>query len=92
VGERVVVYARGTPDEIRRQIEWCRAHAERNHQTIVALAQDGPDQNDAWHDVNRMCKDGRVDGILTASRRVIPCVESVTGALPSGRPPRRDAS
>jgi hypothetical protein len=88
-GEPVVVYARGTEEEIARQQETCRAAAQRKGQRIVAVTWDDDDHIDGWCDAEKFVSDGIARCIKVASRAMIPdVVESVTSEL-SGRRPRR---
>ena len=88
-GEPVVVYARGTREQIARQQETCRAAAQRKGQRIVAWAWDDDDHIDGWCDAEKLVSDGAARCIKVASRAMIPdFVESVTREL-SGRRPRR---
>jgi hypothetical protein len=84
---RVLIYARGTPDEISAQQAACLEQLV-NHE-IVSLAFDGPDGASGWISANAMLADGEVDRIMLASRSVIPhVIDSVTQRLPSRRPRR----
>lgn len=90
MSRRLVVYARGTKDEIDRQQDACRARAEEAGVEVAALATDEPSTRTGWNDANNMVAEGTADGILVASRSVIPdVVESVTGVIRGGRRPRR---
>lgn len=87
--ERVVIYARGLPDEVKIQQDAC---IEQLTNAIVSVASDPPDGSDGWISANMMLADGQVDRILMASRRVIPTViDSLTQHI-SGRRPRRVAT
>ncbi len=91
IGDRVVIYARGTNDEIAWQQEDCRGRAEREGATVAALATDAPDTSTGWASAQAMLARGEADRILVSSRSVIPpVIESVTGEIPKSelkRPP-----
>lgn len=88
--KHLVMYARGTEQEIERQQYACRASAETAGIDIVSLATDPPHGRTGWADANALVDSGAADGILVATRAVIPdVVESVTGDIRGGRRPRR---
>jgi len=85
-----VVYAHGTREEIERQQSACRARAEEAGIEVAALASDEPGSRSGWAAANSMVDKGTADGILVASRSVIPnIIESVTGVIRGGRRPQR---
>lgn len=84
---RIVIYARGTPDEIAAQQAACLD--QLGGREIVSLASDPPDGSAGWISANAMLAAGEVDRILMTSRKIIPnVIDSVTQRLP-GRRPRR---
>ncbi len=90
MARRLVLYAHGTKDEIDRQQDACRARAEEAGVELAGLATDEPGSRTGWAAANAMVDEGTADGILVASRAVIPdVVESVTGVVRGGRRPRR---
>lgn len=91
MARRLVLYARGTKEQIEDQQVACRATAETAGVEVAALATDDPDSRTGWADANALVDAGRADGILVASRAVIPdVIESVTGLIrAAGRRPKR---
>lgn len=86
---KVVVYTRGTVEEVARKQEQCRLMAEQQGVEVTALATDSPESSTGWNAANALVMDGQADRILVASRDDIPrLIESVTQQLP-GRRPRR---
>ena len=86
---RLVLYARGTNEEIERQQGACRATAEETGAVVVALASDPPGGRTGWADANALVDSGGADGILVATRSIIPgLIESVTGLIRGRRPKR----
>lgn len=76
---RVVIYARGTAQQIIEQQEHCRERAEQRRHAIVALAIDQPSTRTGWDSAYIMLMRGEVDLIMVDSRRFIPhIIESVT--------------
>lgn len=92
---RVLLYARGTKQEIRDQHDECQQTAEDLGEEIVSLASDPPDGCDGWASARAMLAAGEVDRIRVTSRDVIPIapyVESATREMRSplhGRDPER---
>ncbi|GAA0739199.1 hypothetical protein Drose_04010 [Dactylosporangium roseum] len=88
---RLVMYARGTAEEIETQRAACVEITEGLAEyEIAATAADPPDGSDGWISANAMVSNGEVDRILIASRSVIPnIIESVTLNFHPGRRPRR---
>lgn len=86
---RIVIYARGTPEEIAAQQAKCLGQLEDRE--TVSLASDPPDGSAGWISANAMLAAGEVDRIMIASRKVIPnVIDSVTRRIPPlGRRPRR---
>lgn len=79
---RVLIYACGTPAEIREQHEQClQMAASYGPHEVVSLAAEQPGQTDAWTSACAMYCNGEVDMILVASRELVPGldpIESVT--------------
>jgi hypothetical protein len=89
VSTRLLIYARGTPEEIADQRAECLLRVGRG-EAVVSVASDPPDGSAGWISANAMFARGEVDRIMVASRRVIPTiVESLTQQLPGRRPRRR---
>lgn len=92
---RVLLYARGTPDEIKDQHDECQRKADVLGDEIVSLASDPPDGCVGWASARAMLAAGEVDLIRVTSREVIPLapyVESATHEMRSplhGRDPER---
>lgn len=86
---RLLIYARGTIEEIARQQAECTLRVAPG-EVVVSLASDPPDGSSGWTSANAMLGRGEVDRILVTSRSVIPnVVESLTPQLPGRRPRRR---
>jgi hypothetical protein len=87
---RVLIYARGTDEEIQHQQRAVqRTAVDLGGHEVVAVATDIPTGSKGWTSANFLLASGEVDVIMVASRRVIPnVIESVTQAIP-GRRPRR---
>lgn len=86
---RVLIYARGLPEEIADQQTECMTRVAPG-EVVVSVASDPPDGSSGWISANQMLAQGEVDRILMASRSVIPdVVESLTQQLPGRRPLRR---
>lgn len=89
MAEPVVVYARGTPDDIARQWDICRRWAEHRHLPVLSWCRDVDGARVGWDDANRLVDSGAARGILTASTAHLPeYIRSVTKEL-GGRRPRR---
>ena len=93
MGERVVIYARGTIQEIALQRDACLMVAHRAGQQVVAFASDGNGDRHGWDDANRMVAEDRADRVLVDTlRRMPPFITSATQEirrLTPGRRPRR---
>jgi hypothetical protein len=77
---RVVIYARGTAEEIRLQTEQCYRQVVANGWEIAALAQDQPDTWKGWDSAHAVIHEGRADRVLMTTRQFIPrrAVDSIT--------------
>lgn len=88
---RVLIYARGTPEEIAAQQTECLRLAELlgSHE-VVSVASDPPGGSAGWISANAMLADGVVDQIVVVSRGLIPnVIESVTQVIARAIPDRR---
>lgn len=86
---RLLIYARGTTEEITDQQDGCLSRVAPG-EVVVSVATDPPGGSSGWLSANAMLARGEVDRILMASRSVIPdVVESLTQQLPGRRPRRR---
>lgn len=84
---RILIYSRGTAEEIAEQQATCLDDAARiGARAVVSLASDAPGESTGWESAQAMLDSGEIDRILVASRDVIPplsAVESTTRAIKS---------
>jgi hypothetical protein len=88
---RVLIYARGTPEEIAAQRAECMRLVDLlGSRDVVSVAADPPGGSDGWISANAMLADGVVDQIFVVSRGLIPnVIESVTQVIARAIPDRR---
>lgn len=80
---RVVIYMRGTDQQVAEQLGYCEALRDKRHYTVVAIARDLPGGTAAWDDAIRLVNTGQAERVIMASAGVVPDhLESATGALP----------
>lgn len=84
IPEHLVIYARGTDDQVAEQQTECITNLEEPAR--VTLIKDAPGESSGWESAQAMRAAGLVDRIVTASRDVVPPmdgVESVSGEIRS---------
>lgn len=88
---RILIYARGTLEEIAEQQGQCQRIAEEFGDRIVSLASDPPGGCSGWASARNMLAAGLIDRILVTSRNVTPLAPYVDSVSREFRSPyKRD--
>jgi SpoVK/Ycf46/Vps4 family AAA+-type ATPase len=70
--EKVGIYTNGDDLSRERQKRLCWRHAERHASQVITEAEEAPGERRRWIEIRRLRKEGVIDHILIADRRVIP--------------------
>lgn len=84
--KQVIVYMRGTDEEIDEQLKFCTDLCARRGWEPVGLVRERPGETTGWWDAQRMLFRKEVDLVVVASVDVVPdMMASATGSFPGPR-------